>query len=239
MLDHTELDVVGRELRAPFPSFALVFTDRHVLSLAERFLAAGRTSPLAGQILRVLTVYVSEVLDDEARTLQIAFAPDALGADLPALVRYDVPLADDAPVQAWLDGVAPRPAVEPAPPDTHPLRGLFRIAFNAILYATSAGVEAQVRTAPAANRRPDRPSPPVSSDSVYFLPGAIEISQLRRMQALEGIRDGREILRRFMVRGHWRRAAPRWTDRRMRWIAPYWKGPDLAAIVERTYKLKP
>jgi hypothetical protein len=110
---------------------------------------------------------------------------------------------------------------------------------NAILYATSARVEAEVRDAPAANRRPPRPTLQVSSESVYFLPGAIEISQLRRMQALERIPDGRAILRRFMVRGHWRRAAANWSDQRMRWIAPHWKGPDMAVIIERTYKLKP
>jgi hypothetical protein len=40
MLDQTELDVVGSELRVPFASFALVFTDRHMLSLAERLLAS-------------------------------------------------------------------------------------------------------------------------------------------------------------------------------------------------------
>jgi hypothetical protein len=39
--------------------------------------------------------------------------------------------------------------------------------------------------------------------------------------------------------GHWRRAAPGWADQRMRSIQPYWKGPDIAAIIERTYKLKP
>ena len=32
-----------------------------------------------------------------------------------------------------------------------------------------------------------------------------------------------------MVRGHWRRAAPGWKDQRVRWIGPYWKGPDIAA----------
>jgi len=42
-----------------------------------------------------------------------------------------------------------------------------------------------------------------------------------------------------MVRGHWRRAAVHWTDQHMRWIQPYWKGPDMATIIERTYKLKP
>ena len=54
--------------------------------------------------------------------------------------------------------------------------------------------------------------------------------------------DGRTILRRFMERGHWRRrsrAARDWADQRLRWIQPYWKGPDMAAIIERTYKLKP
>ncbi len=59
------------------------------------------------------------------------------------------------------------------------------------------------------------------------------------MQELERVPDGRTILRRFMVRGHWRRAAADWADQHMRWIQPYWKGPDMATIIERTYKLKP
>ncbi len=63
MLDHTDLDVAGRELRVPFPSCALVFTDRHVLSLAERMLAGDRSCPLSGQLLRVATVYVTEERD--------------------------------------------------------------------------------------------------------------------------------------------------------------------------------
>jgi hypothetical protein len=74
---------------------------------------------------------------------------------------------------------------------------------------------------------------------VYFLPSAIEISRVRQIQALDRVPDGRAILRRFMVRGHWRRANPGWADQRVRWIQPYWKGPDLAAVIERTYKLTP
>ena len=67
----------------------------------------------------------------------------------------------------------------------------------------------------------------------------IEISQIRRMQELERVPSGRGLLHRFMVRGHWRRAARGWKDQRLRWIQPYWKGPDIAAVIERTYKLKP
>jgi hypothetical protein len=82
-------------------------------------------------------------------------------------------------------------------------------------------------------------TPVFSNEAVFFLPGAIEISHLRNFQQLERIPSGRTILHRFMVRGHWRRAAAGWQDQRMRWIAPYWKGPDIAAVIERTYKLKP
>ena len=243
MLDHTDLDVAGRELRVPFPSCALVFTDRHVLSLAERMLAGDGTCPLSGQILRVATVYVTEERLGEARTLEICFALDALGADLPHLVHHTIALEDDSPVETYLDSVAPRITVEPAIPDSNPLRGLLRVAINAILYATSAGIDRQVRPAPGHDAKAPRhrPGPPLtySSEEVYFLPGAIEISRVRRLQELDRVPDGRTMLRRFMVRGHWRRAALQWTDQRMRWIQPYWKGPDMATIIERAYKLKP
>jgi hypothetical protein len=73
---------------------------------------------------------------------------------------------------------------------------------------------------------------------VFFLPGAIDITRVRQMQELERVPSGREVLRRFMVRGHWRRANKGWADHGVRWVQPYWKGPDMAAIIERTYRLK-
>jgi len=42
-----------------------------------------------------------------------------------------------------------------------------------------------------------------------------------------------------MVRGHWRRPQKGWTDQSLRWIEPYWKGPDMATVIERAYTLKP
>ena len=70
---------------------------------------------------------------------------------------------------------------------------------------------------------PLRPGPGRTSQlgGCVFLPGAIEISRLRQIQALDRLPDGRAILRRFMVGGHWRRASPGWVDQRMRWIEPY------------------
>lgn len=94
------------------------------------------------------------------------------------------------------------------------------------------GAPAWIRHSPAGrgdagfpHKKPGTEAVVCSSESVYFLPGAMEISRVRELQELERISGGRQILHRFMVRGHWRRAAPGWTDKRMRWIEPYWKGP--------------
>ena len=241
LLAQTELDAVGRELRAPFPSFALVFTDRHVLSLCERLLAREQGNPLAGHYLEVATVFVTEQSTGDGREFALWFALDALGSDLPQLLHHRLPLTEEGQVQVHLEGVAPRPRIEPAMPDVDPLRCLLRVTLNAILYATSAGVEPVERKSPRGTlgrRRPAGSDVLFSSESVWHLPGPIEISHVRRLQELDRIPSGRTVLRRFMVRGHWRRAAAGWADQRMRWVQPYWKGPDLAAVIERTYKLK-
>lgn len=45
------------------------------------------------------------------------------------------------------------------------------------------------------------------------------------------------LSKRFRVRGHWRNQAygPAHSERRARWIAPYWKGPTLAEMLARNY----
>lgn len=243
MLAQTDLDVLGRELRVPFPSFALAFTDRHVLSLGERALSKDKACSLRGQILRVATVYVTEQVEGDRRQLHVCFAFDALGADLPVLVRHVLRLDEEGEVQACLARADNPVLVEPPVEDRSPMRGLLQVAVNAILYCTSAGVEPELRKPPTSSPKPTQssrdPRPLFSSDEVYFLPGFIDISETRRLQQLERVQEGRQILRRFMVRGHWRRPASNWKDRGMRWIRPYWKGPNMAAIIERTYRLKP
>jgi hypothetical protein len=249
MLAQTDNDVVGDELRVPFASFALIFTDRQMLSLAERLLATDRSCPFAGQFLRVLTVYATEESRPQGRTLRFGFAADALGADPPHLFEHELALAPASRVEPRDEGAirpqATTPDGELVPlPDRRPLPGLMHVVLNAILYATSAGVDPEVRKSPQADRSraggaPDKRPAAVSSEEVFFLPGAIEISQVRRIQELQRAPGGRALLHRFMVRGHWRRAAATWKEKHLRWIKPYWKGPDIAAVIERTYKLKP
>ncbi len=241
LLGQTDFAVLGDDLRVPFPSFALVFTDRYALSLAERLVASNARSPIRGHILRVMTVYVTEEQAPPDRVLHLRFAVDALGADPPQVIEHAVRVRPLAPVELP-SSPAPRAVLtdgEPVLPAQRPLPGLVHLALNAILYSTSAGVEPQLRPAPLsrAGRAPAQEA--TSTEGVFFLPGSIEISRLRQMQALERIPSGRQVLHRFMVRGHWRRPPKSWQDQRLRWIEPYWKGPDLAAVIERTYKLTP
>jgi len=131
---------------------------------------------------------------------------------------------------------------DPLVADSHPLRGLLHIILNAILYATSATVELELRRKPDERERtlwPETTPLVFSSENVDFLPAKIEISRVRNFQKLERVSSGRQILHRFMVRGHWRRAPAKWKDQRIRWIEPYWKGPDIAAVIEREYRLTP
>ncbi len=241
MLAQTDIEIPGSLLRAPFASFALVFTDRHVLSLGERLLSKRTGSPLAGLILRVTTVYVTERHGEAGRTLDLCFAFDALGDDLPELVYHTLVLADDTQVQSLFPQDDQVLLVEPAMKTTSPLHGLLQVVVNAMLYATSSGVEPEARAGaprPAATAR-SKGSRVFTSENVFYLPGAIDIRQVRELEELARVGEGREALRRCMVRGHWRKAAKSWNDQRLRWIAPYWKGPDMAAVIERAYRLKP
>jgi hypothetical protein len=131
----TDLDVTGAELRAPFPTFGLVFTDRLTLSLAKRMLSMDKVSPLAGYLLRVATVYHSE----DRRVVLVAFALDALAADPPHLSIHEIPLADNRAISHALDELAPKAhpgTLNSLASESQPLRALLHITINAVLYAT-------------------------------------------------------------------------------------------------------
>lgn len=239
MLAKTAASVDGSLLRVPFASFALVFTDRWFLGRGERLLAqhpSAEEEDRGGQRLRVCTVLVSELGSTESgRTLDVAFAFDALGADWPIVVERTLVVDDGRTIEQILDRAK-------APPL---LRELLEVVVNSILYATSAEVKIETRApvAPPSARHGSKGSSSKlkesSAENVHFLPSPIDLVAVRRIQALERAPSGRSALHRFMVRGHWRRAPDGWTDRRLRWIEPYWKGPDMAALIERCYRLRP
>jgi hypothetical protein len=239
MLAQTEIDLPSTDLRLPFPALALVFTDRLVLSLAERWLARDKEAPQRGFILRVATVYVSERISDQDRLIRLSFAFDALGSELPRVVERVIRLKPKEKLRSSTRQTEDAQSVGPA---VEPYLELQDIVVNALLYATSMQDKVEMRT-PSPGHSKQNPAgtqaPVLSSETVFFLPGKIQLSLLRRMQALVRAPSGRQLFYRFMVRGHWRRPAKNWKLQQPRWIEPHWKGPDMAAVIERAYDMKP
>jgi hypothetical protein len=62
-----------------------------------------------------------------------------------------------------------------------------------------------------------------------------------REYVLNGSKSRGPLTLQFMVRGHWRNQAcgPGMTSHRMKWIEPYWKGPEDAAVLVRARTLEP
>ncbi len=255
MLAETRLDIEGRELRLPFPSFAIAFTDRDTLEVAEACLRRDDACYLRGATLKILTVHVTRVTqpdDDRSTGIELAFFfDDGSGRDWPYIIGRSLLVQADARLDEIL--ASHFPDVDPSALSdifqSDELRRLVHLVINAILFTTSCQEPWRVLKSPVAQAaqkatgwgkgkkarlvklRHER-----SAEEVFHLPGKIPIAQVRALR--EARRGEGQMFARFMVRGHWRRANASWEDQRVRWIEPYWKGPDMATVVEREYVLK-
>lgn len=262
MLAQTDLDIDGEVLRLPFRACAFVFIDRHTLSLGEDLLRRhGSESSHSIRPLTIITAHLSEEdTPDGRRCLRFDLLFDSKNDDRawPYLVSRDVVIGPKDDLEAMLESCFHD--VDPTKRDpifTSPeLKRLLKVIINAILYATSAGVTPVTMESPIADLRRKKNKlgkskqgkmmgrisemkGRVSEERVFYLPGKITISQLKHYREMEKTHDGRTIMKRFMVRGHWRRANPSWQDQALRWIEPYWKGPEMVAVIEKEYRMVP
>lgn len=190
--------------------------------------------------LEVVTAYVTRTSDEGIR---VALSCDMLDPDWPYLVVRELSVGPgdrlDAVVDSHFLDEARGDDEVPAIFRCTPLRELLRLVLNAILYTTSADaerdtVEPAKRPAPSLGK-----SQPLTSETVFHLPGTSDIGTLRELKRSVFGSTDRHQVHRCMVRGHWRRAAKSYKDQSPRWIGPHWRGPSVAAVVERQYRLQP
>ena len=254
MLAETRLDVRGEGLKLPFDCFALVFADRDTLALGEALTNRDGSANVRGLPLRAMTVYVTRIPAVKGTLgLHLSVLLDADNGEWPWILTRDLDISDDDMLDAILDSRFPDvTSVDPVF-ETQELKLLVQLVVNAILYATSSPswdviasplkkVERRLQRGDAKQKAGTRARAEAlrnkhCGDDVWHLPGKIPISHVRALREMKRGADG-ELFARSMVRGHWRRAPEAWKDSNPRWIMPYWKGPDLAAIVEREYRLK-
>ena len=258
MLRRTELDIQGEALKLPFPAFALVFTDEDSLEVARALLVkdpAARADPTP---LQSLTVYVVRIPADGAYLgLSLSVVIARAGDGWPYVLWRNLYVRAADHLDGIVDSSFPDVGPDRDPVFSSPeLRDVVKLAVNAILYATSADVQWQERPSKvsearrSAQGRGDKKKRrtearvselrrSTSAEDVYFLPGHVSIRQLKEgeQNASRGDEGGAAVVR-TLVRGHWRRPAAGWKDQRVRWIAPYWKGPENAVVVERPYRLE-
>ncbi len=89
MLANTQVDAESSLFRLPFPSYVLVYTDRHTLGVAERALASDGDCPLRGQMLAVLCAYVLELAPDSSR-VKVGLTFDAFAGQPPHLMSWEL-----------------------------------------------------------------------------------------------------------------------------------------------------
>lgn len=235
MLANTQVDAESQFFRLPFPSYVLVYTDRHTLGLAERALASDPNCPLRGQMLAVLCAYVV-ALEPNGSRIKVGITFDAFAGQPPHLRTWELHVDAGRTLEQTIADALGRAQLSAA--------GLFRplleAVVNATLFTTSAGSKVEQYRVDR-SKQPNRGQPKgcLPGDSVYYLPGKITISHMRKLSQVARGPSGRALMHRFMVRGHWRRPNPKWKDQTLRWIEPYWRGPSLASIIEREYRLEP
>jgi hypothetical protein len=230
-LHQTNLDVPGDVLRLPFDACAFVFNDAPTLEIAQTLIEQHTTRCAS---YRTLTVYAFPSRDEVEAGFEFVFLADAYDGEWPYMISRSV-LTDgkrnlDEILVSHPEGSTDEMFRAPE------MAELLRLVVNAVLYTTSVDYREEWRE--PAPRGLTSKHATLSGDGVYFLPGRIRIgAEAPDDSARPPGGAGTTIIKRFWVRGHWRRANPSWEDQRVRWIAPYLKGPDVAAIVEREYEL--
>jgi len=229
-LVQTNLDIPGDVLQLPFAACAFVFNDAPTLELATALI---HRHAAVEALYRTLTVYAFPSRNDAEPGFDFVFLADAYDGEWPYLISRSVLTDGKRNLDEILDS-HPESSTDELFRDPN-MGELLKLVVNAVLYTTSADYRKEWRTPAPPALSPTRAV--LSGDGVYYLPGRIPIGPGQATEAPAGPRTGATIVKRFWVRGHWRRPHSSWQDQRVRWIAPYLKGPDVAAIVEREYAL--
>jgi hypothetical protein len=198
--------------------------------------------------LRYIFVCEAQNLSDGSPEM-VTIASNCLGFYEDGILRTDghgvhAVTSTVSSVRAAAPSAAPRVVGDnPNPGLTRRLSGVaLRVAINvaAWMSAHRANPASKARRGGGRRDRGDEATP-----SAWVLGGEIKLSPEMRRAALDlaaaGTGDrksGWKLQLRHVVRGHWRNQAvgPAHADRRMTWIAPYWKGPEGAAAWAHVYR---
>lgn len=235
------MNVAGLDYSAPVSAFLSVHPAGAGLPGRKLLICAWHARlPDTSYLMLKRELYLADnwTLEQALRTDWETLTPDNLGIGLSVNVDDDtIAYQDDDTF--YTDGLA-----------------FYRIILNAVLYLSSDQAELTAKASP--RREIEDKAKGIASlpkrrkllqttgrytaldyQEVGTSVGPIVI-QKGEAEGSEGGKGGGKPLVRFMVRGHWRRQphGPDSQDRKLIWIRPYYKGPDLAATINKPYLVK-
>jgi hypothetical protein len=120
--------------------------------------------------------------------------------------------------------------------DKNALRSAIRLTVNSIVYVNDLRARATLDLGAPAQRAHHGTITPKN----WHLRGPTKLGP-ELLAAARSMNDEPQwrLKSRFVVRGHWRNQphGPENRERYLKWIAPYWKGPQDGEVMERTYNI--
>ncbi|MDX3910683.1 MAG: hypothetical protein QHC67_12810 [Sphingobium sp.] len=220
---NTQVDVPSAALRAPFESILLLFDDQATIgafNLGRPF----RSASAKGTV----SAFVTEVDSPKGRRFT------ATSFHTRGLHRYGTYSrsfdCERGTVEEMLECNWDQPADRSCAPEYG--RDFHRLLLNCLLYMGSRA--ARVRTAAETSARTRGVA--WSASHVVVGDGLSPLSNSASGPARAGTRgSATNLLRRQLVIGHWRQHAvgAGRAERKLIWIEPYWRGPELGDAVNR------
>jgi len=238
-----DMNTVGLDYDAPVSAFLTMHGPRDGLLGRKLIVVAWHARPpIKSYIMLKRELYLADdwTLEQSLRTDWETLTPEAVGRGLFIDTGEDTIQACDDD-KFYTDGLS-----------------FYRIILNAILYLSSDGVELTKHLSPRGEAEAKAraiPSVPkrrkalqaaarysyLDYQNVGASVGAIVVQPDAETRTPSGARStGSQPLVRFMVRGHWRYQPHGEGNlgRKLIWIQPHYKGPDMATLINRPYVVK-
>ena len=197
-LRQTNLDVPGDVLQLPFPACAFVFNDAPTIELAQALIDRHSTRP--GRY-RTLTAYAFPSRDEVEPGFEFVFLADAYDGEWRYMISRSVLTDEKRNLDEILDS-HPEDSTDAMFREVE-MAELLRLVVNAVLYTTSVEYRQEWRDPAPPGLPANRAT--LSGDGVYYLPGRVRIGPHEPAEARGTRGRGTTIVKRFWVRGHWRR----------------------------------
>jgi hypothetical protein len=219
----------GRDMTWPFDAFCVAIPPGFLRMVGAKEEEDVRFIFLA-RFTSTLNSKPTSYTDESFREARLPFYIQWCVGESRQLLRHTTELKPDEPVERWLRDQN-RNIERMEPLDYECQEKSNRLLVNLAIYLATLRAAGSWNPKRQMNGKPFKPS----QARVWGLGSEVKLPAQLRAAAANGTAGTRrfwKLNRKFVVRGHFRHCG---AEKVLRWIQPYWKGPQEGTILERTY----